>query len=422
MTTVRATVFRHHEKADGTYNVKICIYHKRKRIYINTAHFITRKQLTKHFEIKDDFILNRVNQTLDKYRREISEISEILDGHTVESLKDYLLGKGKKVDFLEFCQIHLDQLEKNGRSKSKSNYKTVCNSIQDYLGNRDKLPIEEITLSWIAEYENFLRSKRTMVRKGRDSKNYTLTGKPLTDSTVHIYLRDFRGIFSAAMAYYNKPSLGIEPIRYNPFKEYTIVEPPETKKRALSIQELITFRDCQTRSCSRAELAQKLGMLSFYLCGMNAVDLHNRQYVVRDGRIEYSRSKTMGKRKDRAFISIKIPPEAKPLLQYAANRTKRYANIVNLNKAICRGMADLSALTKIPKLQFYSFRHSFGNLARNACRKSKDDVALALNHIDQARKTTDIYLAKEWIIIDEVQEAVLNLIRSESVVRYLDVG
>ena len=422
MTTVRAIIFKHHKKADGTYNVKICISHKHKRVYINTVHFITRKQLTKHFEIKDDFILSRVNQTLDKYRREISEISEILDGHTAESLKDYLLRKDKKVDFLEFCQIFLDQLEKNGRLKSKSNYKTVYNSIQDYLGNRDRLPIEEITLSWIAEYEHFLRSKRTMVRKGRDGRNYTLIGKPLTDSTVHIYLRDLKGFFSAAMAFYNKPSLGIEPIRYNPFKEYTIVEPPETEKRALSIQELIRFRDCQTRPCSRAELAQKLGMLSFYLCGMNAVDLHNKQYVVRNGRIEYFRSKTMGKRRDRAFISIKVPLEAKSLLQYAANRTKRYASITNLNKAISIGMAELSALTKISKLQFYCFRHSFGNLARNACRKSKDDVALALNHIDQARKTTDIYLAKDWIIIDEVQEAVLNLIRSESVVRYLDVG
>jgi len=30
MATVSSKVFRHHKKADGTYNVKICLYHKMK--------------------------------------------------------------------------------------------------------------------------------------------------------------------------------------------------------------------------------------------------------------------------------------------------------------------------------------------------------------------------------------------------------
>ncbi|MDB5157199.1 MAG: recombinase [Mucilaginibacter sp.] len=31
------------------------------------------------------------------------------------------------------------------------------------------------------------------------------------------------------------------------------------------------------------------------------------------------------------------------------------------------------------------------------------DVALALNHIDEGHRTTDIYIAKDWRIVDEVQ-------------------
>ena len=60
----------------------------------------------------------------------------------------------------------------------------------------------------------------------------------------------------------------------------------------------------------------------------------------------------------------------------------------------------------VPDLSFYWGQHTFGNLARNKCRKSKDDVALALNHVDHGRRTTDIYLEKDWTIVDEVQEAV----------------
>jgi hypothetical protein len=83
-------------------------------------------------------------------------------------------------------------------------------------------------------------------------------------------------------------------------------------------------------------------------------------------------------------------------------------------------MALLSIATKIPKLQFYKLRHSFGNQARNTCRLSKDDVALALNHVDHGRKTTDIYLAKDWKILDEVQEAVLNLYRQTPIKANID--
>ncbi|NGM63921.1 hypothetical protein G5B43_01445 [Sphingobacterium sp. SGR-19] len=56
-------------------------------------------------------------------------------------------------------------------------------------------------------------------------------------------------------------------------------------------------------------------MLSFDLCGINAVDLYQlSERDIRDGRVDYNRSKTEGKRKDNAFISIKIVEEARPLL------------------------------------------------------------------------------------------------------------
>jgi hypothetical protein len=57
-------------------------------------------------------------------------------------------------------------------------------------------------------------------------------------------------------------------------------------------------------------------------------------------------------------------------------------------------MKVVSGLIENPGVTFYWARHSFGNLARNTCRKSKDDVALALNHVDHGRRTTDIYLEK----------------------------
>lgn len=58
-------------------------------------------------------------------------------------------------------------------------------------------------------------------------------------------------------------------------------------------------------------------------------------------------------------------------------------------------------------MTFYWARHTFGNTARNVCRMSKDDIALALNHVDEGNRTTDIYIAKDWKIVDDVQRNVI---------------
>jgi len=39
-----------------------------------------------------------------------------------------------------------------------------------------------------------------------------------------------------------------------------------------------------------------------------------------------------------------------------------------------------------------------------------NDIAEALNHIDNGHATTDIYLAKDWSIVDDVQCQVIQLI------------
>jgi hypothetical protein len=44
MSTLHVKVFKHHKKGDGTYNVKIELYH-RKQVYLDTDHYVSDKQL-----------------------------------------------------------------------------------------------------------------------------------------------------------------------------------------------------------------------------------------------------------------------------------------------------------------------------------------------------------------------------------------
>ncbi|MBL4675056.1 MAG: site-specific integrase [Mucilaginibacter sp.] len=413
MATFSAKILKHQRREDGTYNVKIIVCHKKKRKHLDTEHFVSDRMLKKGksgLRIDDPIVNNQLNLKLDEYRRKVSALGERLFRFDVDMLCEHLTSAMEGIDFLKFCRQHVAALRGNAQGKSGSNYATVANSLEDFFG-RPSVLIGEITVVMLKAYERYLRSPRTMLRNNGHGGCTTIRSKGLGDSSVHDYLRDLSGFFTAAMQHFNKPSLAVAPITYNPFSEYKIVEPPETRKRNLKIEQIRKIRDSKPRSCSRAEVARDFFMLSFYLCGINAKDLYASNYRVADGRIEYNRSKTKGKRKDGAFISIQIPPEASDLLIKSKRICRKYASITNLNKALGKGFAELRRLTGISDFSFYWARHSFGNIARNKCRKSKDDVALALNHVDQGRRTTDIYLERDWTIVDEVQEAVMNELR-----------
>ncbi|PYF68413.1 site-specific integrase [Pedobacter nutrimenti] len=413
MATVSAKVFEHHKKADGTYNVKICVHHNNQRKYIDTVHYVVKKQLTTKMKIKDIFINDLIDEQLKGYRKVISELGEKLNFFNAESLKDYLRDKDADVDFIKFCSEHIAQSEKDGKKGTAHNHRVVRNSLVDYF-KRDAVSITEINSNMLLSYERYLRSERTLVRpSGQKNITKQTKSKGLADSGLYNHMRDLRTLFNAARNMYNNEDLGIYRVKHYPFKKYKIGSAPLTKKRNNTLEQITTIRDCVTTPNSRAEMAKELYMLSFYLCGMNAVDFyHLTKGNIRNGRIDYNRSKTVDQRKDDAFISIKIIDEARPLLEkYLEKLSVRYINSNGLNKALAMGMKQLRKITGLEKLTLYWARHSFATIARNSCRMSRDDVAQALNHVDSEHTTTDIYIEKDWRIVDEVQIKVVSLLR-----------
>lgn len=125
-------------------------------------------------------------------------------------------------------------------------------------------------------------------------------------------------------------------------------------------------------------------------------------------RYGYKRAKTRDRRKDEAFISVKVIPEVRPLLdKYAGKLQKRYSTKDGLNKAIDDGLKIVSRETGVPDLDIYDWRHSVGTWARRLCGFSKSDVAEALNQ--NTRTVTDIYIAVDWSLIDRIQNSLVLL-------------
>ena len=46
MATFKAEVYAHQKKKDGTYNIKIRVYHNKEKKYLSTPFFVTQEHLT----------------------------------------------------------------------------------------------------------------------------------------------------------------------------------------------------------------------------------------------------------------------------------------------------------------------------------------------------------------------------------------
>ncbi|MBC6112063.1 site-specific integrase [Pedobacter fastidiosus] len=420
MITISATILAANQKKDGTWNVKIRIWHNGKPAYIDTNHFVVEKQLSRRKDsktliLKDTFIIDRIAPQLKNYRDWVSTNNELLSALNAKQVKERLLEIDTPreeivIDFLKFCNEFLTKKLATPKASSAKTLITVRNSLIDYF-KTPIIPIIEINYNFLKKYEEFLRSSRELTRNNHGGKSITYTQKGLSDAGLHNHMRDLRLLFNEARNQYNDEDLGILKIPHYPFKKYKVGTPPITQHRDRPVHEIIKIRDCNVQLDSRAELARDLCMLSIYLLGMNAADLYELKPFTSAKRINYNRAKTRGKRKDNAFFSVKVIKEAIPLLKkYAGKLNVRYANTGSLNAALDKGLKTVSEITGITDIDFYDMRHCIGTWARRKCGYSKDDVAEALNQTD--RTVTDIYIAQDWSLIDRIQEDIIALLKN----------
>lgn len=445
MATIAAVILPDDKKNDGTWNVKIRIGHNAKYRYLDTIHFVSVNQLKKDpktkkltNKIKDEYLIALLNPELDAYRKKISTLGSVVKVMNVDELKQALIGdtmEANKINFLNFCLEYIKTLESDGSAK---NMGRIVNGLRDYFGS-EFIPITDITSNMLFELDKHLRSPRMMTRQYRPGVDTVKTVEGMKDGGVHTFMRDLRGLFKQAVKKYNIPDKGIIVIKHYPFERYKVGRPPITEHRNREVAEMAAIRDIEALTKeqikehlifvksqgegytdqrkyilvgSRSELARDLFMMSFYLCGMNAADMYKLLPGVTD-RINYNRSKTKNKRQDNAFFSIKVPEEAKPLLEkYAGTLQIRYSEPAQLNKALDEGLKVITRVLAIDDIDFYDARHTVGDWAGNKCGYSIDKVAELLNQVQKLFEVTYRYVSRNWDLIDEMQEAVINILRN----------
>lgn len=422
MATFKICVFDHQQREDGTFPVSIRVTWKRQSAYIKTEYRVSKKQLRiagKNFELKDAFLLREFNNRIADYEDiKLKKLGSKIHSYTAKELAVYFEkqtnGGDGEIDFIQFGRNYATNKKKNYAHI----FNATINALVDFAG-REIIMFSEVTSVFLRQFEAHLKTERKVKRKNQKGDLIETIESPVSDMTIRNYTSNIRTLFNAAINEYNDEERGEITIRNYPFKKYKVKPLQETKKRNIPIQDIrAIWQFPDTELTERGIIARDVFILSFLLVGTNTVDLYEMSNEsISNGRITYNRQKTAGRRMDDAEISIRIEPEAQELIDKYRSRNKgrafnfseRYANsqafVTNVNKGL-KMVADKLGLNV--ELSTYYARHSWATIARNDCRISKDDVHLALNHVDEKTKITDIYIARDWSIIDDANRKVVD--------------
>lgn len=397
MASISATILKHHKKQNNTWSVKIRISQKGRSVYVDTSIVATKEDLDTKLRLKKIFIDRYLSVELNRLREIINSLGIRADGMSADQLKTVITQKGEAMDFFIFFDEYAEK--HTGRVNTIIKRKSSVARLKEFVGGNTLSPLD-IKSKFLSDFQDFLKTpiRRDAVARGARSNR-----------TVLNIITDIQVIFNLMRDRYNDEDTGEIRIPNNPFRKLVKVVPKKTRNRNLTIKQIKAIRDVELKAEADI-ISRDLFMLSFYLCGVNSVDLMKSLTDENAIRLNYNRVKTSGSRNDSAFISINIPSEARNLVvKYAGFLQRRYKSVKSLNNRLSDSFISIGKTLEIENLSYYSARHSFASLARNVCRFSKDDVAAALNH--SSNTITDTYIAKDWSIIDDVQSGVLNLLK-----------
>ena len=399
MATPKAVIKKGNKRADGTWNVVIRFTHNSKVRFIPTTMYVTKKDITASFKIKNANILDRCNDIIKEYRSRLSELSLEFNDIDIDTIVSYIRQKkeNKGVSFTRFAAKWIEE----STIKGIKNYKTALNALCSFIG-RDNILCEEINVKTMKAFENALKDR------------------PRAQS---LYPNCIKTIFNATREYYNDEDNDIIRIKHS-LDKYKPVEQNIAKKRALDVETIrrifaLPYDNIKVRGkSSRHDMALDCFRLSFCLMGMNSADLYYADRL-EDNTIIYDRMKTKDRRRDKAEIQVKITDYIKLLVEKykgkerVFNFSERFATMESFNRAINIGLKEVGKEIGIERLQFYAARHSMATIAVNEVGVSKYVVNDMLNHTDQSLKITELYIKKDFSHINDANAKLLDYVLRE---------
>lgn len=398
MATVKFYLDKRRQKKDGTYPIKLNVFHN-KQIMIATQlsasekewngnEYSVRAQNYKPRNIVARGIINKAETVIFTLEQQ-----EKLKSTTDKALKKLIEDAiSSKVENQKTFLYYLDEfVSKKTNQGTKSIYTTTRNKIEEYDSH---CTFESMDKSWLENFEAWM-------------------AKTMKVNAYAIHLRNIRSVFNYA--------IDEEYTTLYPFRRFSIKK-EETRKRSLTAEQLRLLRDYLCEECQIRY--RDMFMLMFYLIGVNAADLFNAKHsALVNGRFEYKRAKT-GK-----LYSIKVEPEAQAIIEkykgkdYLLNIMDEYGNYKDFLHRMGIGLKQIGETGRkglggkksrnplFPDLSSYWARHTWATVAAEL-DVPKEVIAHALGHSWANSTTTDIYIRFDMKKVDEANRKVIDFVNN----------
>ena len=414
MPTFTPQVFAHQRRKDGTYNVKIKIYHNYGQRYLATSLWARPSDLTRSLKIKSPEILAKCGELVARMQSALSDVNPFdLKAASVDWVCEHIRAAMQadtfRLDFFTFADGWITCKAETTRR----NYEGALRSLERYLGKRE-LDVNDITRRLILDYmeatdaENKLQWSHS---KGR----LVETSKPKGGGTASRHVMKLAHIYDAARARYNDEDTGRILIPRDPFSRIEYHLPPSEGQKNLGADLMQRIIDAQTDD-PLERIALDAFVLSFALMGANFADLYEA-VPPREGVWRYNRAKTRSRRADRAEMVVYVPAcvcarvarlmgPAEGIWWLGALRALDPDKSV-ASQRVNRGLANWCRKNGVDRFTFYAARHTWATLARKAgVEKALVDECLC--HVGDY-ELTDIYAERDWDLINGANARTLAL-------------
>ena len=345
MATIKLAVLKHTQSKDGSYKIRIAIGHRSETHYIVTKYkvnspsefvggIVTRIPNAHEINVKLRNILNDYDERLERIPSQ--------EDYTCKELRDLLKSMRPHSSTATFSQVseqYQKELTEDGRGSYAGMLQNSLRLFRDFSGG--DMFLSEISTVTISEFERWLK------RKGL-SQTYTSMTLSMTRTIINRAIRAQLVTYQLhPFAYWKRPA-------------------DEEREIDISVEELAAIRDAQPR-LKKQRIARDLFMLSYYLGGINLIDLLNIDFRGVSV-LEYVRHKSRNTKTSDKRISFTIQPEAKELIKKWINRNTgkldfgykfSYKNFLQFVTRSIKSLAKDLDIQNYKKVCYYTARKSF---------------------------------------------------------------
>ena len=345
MATIKLAVLKHTKAKNGSYKIRISIGHRSETHYIVTPYSVNA------LSEFDNGVVVRLPNAHDiniKLRNLLNDYDERLeripspDDYTCKELRDLLKSMRPHTSTATFRQAsehYQKELTEDGRGSYAGMLKNSLRLFMDF-SNGD-VYLSEISTITISKFERWLK------RKGV-SQTYISMTLSMTRTIIN------RAIRMQLVAY-----------DVHPFAYWKRPADPE-REIDMSVEAIRAIRDANPR-LKKQRIARDIFMLSYYLGGINLVDLLEINFKGVSV-LEYIRHKSRNMKMSDKRISFTIQPEAKELIDKYMNRNTgrldfgykfSYKNFLAYVTRSIKSLAEDLDIPNYKKACYYSARKSF---------------------------------------------------------------